>query len=73
MTKDNPPTKPPGAAPKRVNLEELKKEMLKNLADPEIRKGVEATEEEIGDAMRKAASRAYQARADAKKRRPPAR
>ena len=34
MAKENPPTKPAGAAPKRVNLEELAKQMLKEPQRP---------------------------------------
>ena len=68
MTKDKPPTKPPEAAPKRVNLEELKKEMLGNLADPEVRKAVDAERGELEDAMQKAASRAFQSKVDARNR-----
>jgi len=70
MAKENPPTKPAGAAPKRVDLEELKKQMLENLNDPEVAKAVEAREERLGEEMQKAASRAHEARVGAKKPRP---
>jgi hypothetical protein len=73
MTKENPPTIPAGAAPKRVNLEELKKQMLENLADPEVAKAVDAERKELGDKMQKAATRAHQAKVGAKKPGPPAR
>ena len=73
MTKDKPPTKPTGAAPKRVNLEELKKQMLENLADPDVAKAVDAAGDVLAEEMRKATLRAYQFNVDAKKRRPPPR
>src|SRR5215813_8611431 len=65
MTQKSPPPKPAKDAPKRVNLEKLKKEMLENLADPEGAKAVDAAEEELAEQMRKAALRAHEAKVSA--------
>src|SRR5262245_50669458 len=44
----------------RVNLEELKQQMLQNLNDPTVAEKVAIREEKLGEEMEKAAARAHQ-------------